>query len=316
MANPQPKKQVRSRPDLGTIGGLILAVGGILGGLILDGGKVTDVKQVTAAMIVFGGTLGAVMLTTPLEVLMGAVRKLGSVFFEKAQPVAETIEDIIGHAIQARKQGIVSLEEAANKIQDPFLRKALNLAVDGMEMSQIRSIMELEIELMEQRGEAEAKAFEAAGGYSPTIGIIGAVLGLMQVMKNLANIDEVGRGIAAAFVATVYGVGAANLFFLPAGGKLRARVRAEVQLRELMLLGVLAIVEGLNPKLIRIRLDAYIVRPASKEKPARERPGRPRRPRRRRADRGSQESTRSTRTMSAGWSPTPISSPCFSLSSW
>ena len=272
MANPQPKKQVRWRPDLGTIGGLILAVGGILGGLILDGGKVTDVKQVTAAMIVFGGTLGAVMVTTPLEVLMGAVRKLGSVFMEKAQPVSETIEDIIGHAMQARKHGIVSLEEAANKIQDPFLRKALNLAVDGIEMSQIRSILEREIELMEQRGEAEAKAFEAAGGYSPTIGIIGAVLGLMQVMKNLANIDEVGRGIAAAFVATVYGVGAANLFFLPAGGKLRARVRAEVQLRELMLQGVLAIVEGLNPKLIRIRLDAYIVRPASKEKPARERP--------------------------------------------
>jgi chemotaxis protein MotA len=137
-------------------------------------------------------------------------------------------------------------------------------------MSQIRSIMELEIEIVEQRGEAEAKAFETAGGYSPTIGIIGAVLGLMQVMKNLANIDEVGRGIAAAFVATVYGVGAANLFFLPAGGKLRARVHAEVQLRELTLQGVLAIVEGLNPKLIRTRLDAYLVQPASKKKVARE----------------------------------------------
>ena len=271
MANPHPKKKTGWRLDLGSVGGVILAVGGILGGLILDGGKVTDVQQITAAMIVFGGTLGAVMLTTPLEVLMGAVRKLGSVFFEKAQPVAETIEDIIGHAIQARKQGIVSLEEEAAKIEDPFLRKALNLAVDGIEMSQIRSILEREIELMEQRGEAEAKAFEAAGGYSPTIGIIGAVLGLMQVMKNLANIDEVGRGIAAAFVATVYGVGAANIFFLPAGGKLRARVRSEVQLRELMLQGVLAIVEGLNPKLIRTRLDAYIVRPASKDKPARER---------------------------------------------
>ena len=269
MANPQPKKATSSRPDLGSIGGLILAVGGILGGLILDGGKVNDVKQVTAAMIVFGGTIGAVMLTTPLQVLMGAARKLGSIFFERAQPVAETIENIIGYATQARKQGIVSLEEEASKIEDPFLRKALNLAVDGMEMSQIRSIMELEIELVEQRGEAEAKAFETAGGYSPTIGIIGAVLGLMQVMKNLANIDQVGRGIAAAFVATVYGVGAANLFFLPAGGKLKARVHAEVQLRELMLLGVLAIVEGLNPKLIRTKLDAYIVQPASKNKAAR-----------------------------------------------
>ena len=241
-----------------------------MGGLVMDGGKVADVKQVTAAMIVFGGTLGAVMLTTPLEVLLGAARRIGSIFFERAQPVTQSIETIIRYATQARKQGILSLEQEAANIEDPFLRKALNLAIDGLEMSQIRSIMELEIEIVEQRGEAEAKAFETAGGYSPTIGIIGAVLGLMQVMKNLANIDEVGRGIAAAFVATVYGVGAANLFFLPAGGKLRARVHAEVQLRELTLQGVLAIVEGLNPKLIRTRLDAYLVQPASKKKVARE----------------------------------------------
>jgi chemotaxis protein MotA len=269
MATSKPKNKTSSRPDLASIGGLILAVGGILGGLVLDGGKVADVKQITAAMIVFGGTLGAVMLTTPLEVLMGAVRKLGSIFFERVQPVNQTIELIIGYATQARKQGIVSLEQEAAAIEDPFLRKALTLAVDGMELSQIRSIMELEIELVEQRGEAEAKVFEAAGGYSPTIGIIGAALGLMQVMKNLANIDEVGRGIAAAFVATVYGVGAANLFFLPAGGKLRARVRSEVQIRELMLLGILAIVEGLNPKLIRTRLNAYVTSPEVKKKAAR-----------------------------------------------
>ena len=184
--------------------------------------------------------------------------------------MADAIETIIGYATQARKQGIVTLEQEAEKVEDPFLRKALNLAVDGMELSQIRTVMEIEIDLLEQRGEAEAKAFETAGGYSPTIGIIGAVLGLMQVMKNLANIDEVGKGIAAAFVATVYGVGIANLFFLPAGGKLRARLRSEIQLRELMLLGVLSIVEGLNPKLIRTKLDAYIVQSPSKLKSARQ----------------------------------------------
>jgi len=271
MASPQPRKTASSRLDLGTIAGLLVGVGGILGGLILDGGKINDVKQVNAALIVFGGTIGATMLTTPLEVLLRAVRRIGSVFMEKAQPVAETIEDIITLATQARKQGIVSLEQEAEKVQEPFLRKALGLAVDGMEMSQIRNIMELEIDLMEQRGEGEVKAFEAAGGYAPTIGIIGAVLGLMQVMKSLANIDEVGRGIAAAFVATVYGLAAANLFFLPAAGKLRARLRREIQLREVMLEGVLAIVEGLNPKLIRIRLDAYIVQSASKPKTKSER---------------------------------------------
>jgi chemotaxis protein MotA len=271
MANPQSKKSARSRPDLGSIGGLVLGVGAILGGLTLDGGKVTEIAQLNAAVVVLGGTIGALMLATPLTVLIGALKKIGSIFFEKSQPVAETIETIIGYATQARKQGIVSLEQEASKIEDRFLRKALDLAVDGKELSQIRSIMELEIDLIEQRGEAEAKAYEAAGGFAPTIGIIGAVLGLMQVLKNLANIEKVGEGIAAAFVATVYGVGVANLVFLPAGNKLRARLRDEVQLRELMLEGVLAIVEGLNPKLIRVRLDAYLVQPASRKKAADER---------------------------------------------
>jgi chemotaxis protein MotA len=201
-------------------------------------------------------------------VLLRAGKKLGMVFFDKAQPLAATIDDIIGYAAQARKQGIVSLEQQAGAVADPFLRKALNLAVDGIDLSQIRNIMELEITLLEQDGEAEVKVFEAAGGYAPTIGIIGAVLGLMQVMKNLANIDEVGRGIAVAFVATVYGVASANLFFLPAAGKLRARVKDEVRRRELMLEGVLSIVEGLNPKLISSKLEAYVQQGSAKAAPA------------------------------------------------
>jgi chemotaxis protein MotA len=260
MATDKSAKQGGSRPDLATIGGLVLAFGGILAGLMMEGGKVKDVAQITAAIIVIGGTIGAVMVTTPLSVLLRAAKKLVLVFFDKTQPLAGTIDDIIGYAAQARKQGIVSLEQQAGAIADPFLRKALNLAVDGIELSQIRNIMELEITILEQDGDAEAKVFESAGGYSPTIGIIGAVLGLIQVMKNLANIDEVGRGIAVAFVATVYGVGCANLFFLPAASKLRARVRDEVRRKELMLDGVLSIVEGLNPKLISTKLDAYVER--------------------------------------------------------
>jgi chemotaxis protein MotA len=143
----------------------------------------------------------------------------------------------------------------------------LSLAVDGTDLQELRRMMELDISLEEQRGEAEARVYEAAGGYAPTIGIIGAVLGLIQVMKHLANIDEVGHGIAVAFVATVYGVGAANLFFLPAGGKLRSRLQAAVEIRELMLEGVLGIAEGLNPKLIRIKLEAY-ARPQAIQRPA------------------------------------------------
>jgi chemotaxis protein MotA len=253
----KPKKGASGRPDFASLGGLVVGVGGIMTGLLLEGGKVKDVSQFTAALIVFGGTLGAVMLTTPLPVLLRAARQVGSVFFERVQRPDAIIEEIIEYATQARKQGIVSLEQQAAAIEDPFLRKALNLAVDGIEMSQIRSIMELEITLLEQDGEMEAKVFESAGGYSPTIGIIGAVLGLIQVMKNLANLDEVGRGIAVAFVATVYGVASSNLLFLPAANKLKARVRDAARIREVMLEGVLSIVEGLNPKLIRTKLEAY-----------------------------------------------------------
>jgi chemotaxis protein MotA len=267
MADAKSKKP-GAKLDFASVGGLAVALGGILGGLVLDKGKITDVTQVNAALVVLGGTIGAVMVTTPLSVLLRAFKKFGAVFLDRAQPVSGTIDDIITYAAQARKQGIVSLEQQAAAVQDPFLRKALNLAVDGIEMSEIRAIMELEIDLMEQAGDAEAKVFEAAGGYAPTIGIIGAVLGLMQVMKNLANIDEVGRGIASAFVATVYGVGSANLFFLPAGAKLKARLKDAIRLRELMLEGVLSIVEGLNPKLIRTKLDAYLMDGGSKAKAA------------------------------------------------
>ncbi|HUJ23047.1 MAG TPA: flagellar motor protein [Bryobacteraceae bacterium] len=254
---PQAPKKSGGKPDLATIGGLVLAVGGILGGLVMEGGKVKDVAQVTAAIIVLCGTVGAVMVTTPLATLIGAVKKLGLVFFERDESPHATIEEIIQYATKARKSGIVSLEQEADAIKDPFLRKALNLAVDGTDLDVIRKTMELEISLEEHHAEAEAKVFESAGGYAPTIGIIGAVLGLIQVMKNLANIEEVGHGIAVAFVATVYGVGTANIFFLPAGNKIKARMQKVIQIRELMLEGVSGIVEGLNPKLIRSKLEAY-----------------------------------------------------------
>jgi chemotaxis protein MotA len=257
-----------SRPDLFSIGGLVVALGGILTGLIMDGGSIKDVRQVSAGLIVLGGTLGAVMITTPMSVLMRAVKRSSAIFFEKTYSAAAVIDEIVAYATQARKQGIVSLEQQADAIKDPFMRKALNLAIDGVEMNQLRSIMELEISLMEHEGEAEAKVFEAAGGYSPTIGIIGAVLGLMQVMKNLANIEEVGHGIATAFVATVYGVAVANIFLLPAGNKLKARVKEEVKIRELALEGILSVVEGLNPKLIRTKLEAYAPAKAAADKKA------------------------------------------------
>ena len=252
-----PKSKNSTKADLAAIIGVVVAVGGLVGGLMMEGGKITDILQISSGLIVLCGTIGAVMITTPLGILIRAVKRFGSVFFSKAEATDETIEEIIEYATQARKNGIVSLEQRATEIDDPFLKKALGLAVDGIDTDKLRDIMELEIQLLEQRSEQESKVFEAAGGYAPTIGILGAVMGLIQVMKNLANIDEVGRGIAVAFVATLYGVGSANLVFLPAANKLKARAHELVQLRELMLEGVLSIAEGLNQKLIRIKLEAY-----------------------------------------------------------
>lgn len=253
-----PTKSKKSRPDLATIGGLALAMAGILGGLILEGGKITDVAQKTALMIVLGGTIGAVMVTTPMATLIRAVKCLGFVFFEKAQSNEEIIEEIIGYATKARKNSIISLETDLPNISDPFLRKAVSLSVDGTDLQELRAMMELDISVENRNGEAIAKVYEAAGGYAPTIGIIGAVLGLIQVMQHLADIEEVGRGIAVAFVATIYGVASANLFFLPAGNKIKARFHHAMEMKELMLEGVCGIVEGLNPKLIRVKLDAYL----------------------------------------------------------
>jgi chemotaxis protein MotA len=250
-------KGVSRRPDFSTLGGIGIALAGIIGGLILEKGSVQDIAQGTAAMIVLGGTLGAVMVTTPLPVMVRAFKSLGGVFFERSDSAAETIEELIQYATKARKNGIVCLETDAARIADPFLRKALNLAVDGTDLQELRKMMEVDIVAAEQAAEAEAKVWEAAGGYSPTIGIIGAVLGLIQVMKHLDDINRVGHGIAVAFVATVYGVGAANIFFLPSANKLRARLRQATALRDMTLEGVVGIVEGLNPTLIRLKLEGY-----------------------------------------------------------
>lgn len=198
------------------------------------------------------------MVSTPMNVLWGAARRMVHVILDKSERPEAVIDELIGYAASARRTGLVALENDAMNIQDYFLRKALNLAVDGTDLQEIRGMMQLEIELSENQALAEAKVFEAAGGYSPTIGIIGAVLGLIQVMKNLANIAEVGHGIAVAFVATVYGVGLANLVLLPAATKIKARIESETALKELKLEGVVAIVEGMNPKLIRGKLEAYL----------------------------------------------------------
>ncbi len=244
--------------DKSSIIGIILALAAIVAGLVIEGGNLGQVLQPTAAMIVFAGTLGAVMLQFPLATVWNALKHAVKVFLSRKKDGDQALKEIIDFANKARRSGIVSLDQELERIQDPFLKQAIMLAVDGTEPSELRKIMEIQIENRAEDEERIPAVFESAGGFSPTIGIIGAVLGLIQVMQHLDKIEEVGRGIAIAFVATIYGVGAANLILLPSAGKLKIRIQEERVHKEMMLEGVVSILEGMNPRMIEIKLQSFL----------------------------------------------------------
>jgi chemotaxis protein MotA len=244
--------------DKATFTGLLVAIGGIVLGLLLEGGNLGQVLQPTAAIIVFGGTFGAVLVQFPLPVVLGAFRRLADVFFVRTSDPAKWIGQLVGYANKARREGIVSLDSELQTIDHPFLKKSLMLAIDGTEPHELRKVMDFELSNQAERDDRFPAVFESAGGFSPTIGIIGAVLGLIQVMQHLDKIDEVGRGIAVAFVATIYGVGAAHVFFLPAAGKLKIRLRDEQIMQEMILEGVVSILEGMNPRMLETKLVGFL----------------------------------------------------------
>jgi chemotaxis protein MotA len=247
--------------DKASLGGIILALGGILAGLLLEGGNLGQVLQPTAAMIVFGGTLGAVLLQFPLPIIVLAFQQLGSVFINPPRDPEATIGQLVQYAQKARREGIVSLDGELANIEDPFLKKSLMLAVDGTEPQELRKMMELELDNQAEYEEQVPQVFESAGGFAPTVGIIGAVLGLIQVMQHLDKIDEVGKGIAVAFVATIYGVASANLLYLPIAGKMKLRIRDQQIMREMTLEGVVSILEGMNPRMLETKLFGFLVEP-------------------------------------------------------
>ena len=244
--------------DIASIGGIIVAILGILAGMMIEGGSIAQITQPTAALIVIGGTTGAVLLQFPLKTFLAALQQLMKVFFAKASDGDAVLKQLVAFANKARKSGIVSLDQDLLSVTDPFLKQTLMLAIDGTEPTEVRKIMQMEIDNKGEMEEKVPQVFEAAGGYSPTVGIIGAVLGLIQVMQHLDNIDEVGRGIAVAFVATIYGVALANLICLPAAGKLKIRHREEQMIKEMMLEGVISILEGMNPRMIETRLRTFL----------------------------------------------------------
>jgi chemotaxis protein MotA len=247
----------RIRIDFTSVAGVPVSIGLILLGQTIEGGSIKSIMQLTAALIVFGGTLGAVLLSFSMNDVKQAAFALKTVFLWDGEPPAQTIETVMRFATKARSGGILSLEDLLPTVDDPFLRKALGAVVDGASPHTLREMLETETQRREEHDEIPAKVYEAAGGYAPTVGILGAVLGLIQIMQNMADPSKLGAGIAVAFVATVYGVGSANLIFLPSATKLKMKARHEGRRRELMLEGVLAIQEGLNLQIIQDKLRGY-----------------------------------------------------------
>ncbi|MEP5765379.1 MAG: flagellar motor protein [Halieaceae bacterium] len=244
--------------DFLTLLGITVGLAAIIGGNILEGGHTDSLLQLTAFVIVFGGTCGAVLVQTPQLVFMHALRRAGWVFRPPDEDGAAAIKKIVSWSQMARKEGLLSLQSACEEERDSFLKGGLQLLADGSEPEAIRAAMEVEMSTMESMDLGAAKVWEGFGGYAPTLGIIGAVMGLIHVMNNLADPSSLGPGIAVAFVATIYGVGLANLLFLPIANKLKTIVGQRMQYRDMLVDGLVAIAEGDNPRNIESKLQGYL----------------------------------------------------------
>lgn len=241
-----------------SIGGLLVALLGIIGGQILEGGEPSFLLQAAAFMIVFCGTLGAVMLQCPPKIFTTGLKMGGWAFRPPPVSLQKMVYQITAWSSVARKDGVLALEQHVADTTDPFVKKGLQLLVDGNSAEMIRDVLEVEINAYEHLRFSSARVWESAAGYSPTIGILGAVLGLIHVMQNLSEPSKLGDGIAVAFIATIYGVGLANLVFLPIANKLKLVVLDQVALREMVVEGLTCIANGDNPRLIESKLQGYI----------------------------------------------------------
>jgi len=246
------------KPDFASIIGLLGAVGLILLGQQLEGGHIASILQPTAAIIVFGGTLGATLMGFPLSTAKGSLKKFVHVFFGPHSDPVQLAKDLLGYATVCRREGLLALQKAQTETKDPFLSKGLQLLIDATPEKAFREMMEQDMARADHEDESYIKFFEAAGGFAPTVGIIGAVLGLIHVMENLADPSALGGGIAVAFVATVYGVGSANLIFLPSAGKIKHHKEERAHQWEMILDGILAIQQGENPALMKERLKGHL----------------------------------------------------------
>ena len=244
--------------DILSLLGMLIGIAAVIGGNALEGGHLSGLANGPAAVIVLGGTFGAAMLQTPMYTFRHAFAILRWIVFPPVMDMRDNISKVINWSMTARKEGLLGLEAITEDEYDSFARKGLQLLVDGGEPESIRSILEVELISQEDRDLHASKVFEAMGGYSPTIGIIGAVMGLIHVMGNLADPSKLGAGIATAFVATIYGVGLANLLFLPVANKLKSTIKANSSQREMIIEGLIAIADGENPRTIEMKLEGYL----------------------------------------------------------
>ena len=251
--------------DITTIGGIVFAIACILGGQAIEGGHAGSLVQATAAIIVIGGTIGACAVAFPMPDFLKGAKMGGMAFKSKKSDSAELIKQIVDLAAVARREGVLALEQKLSEIKEPFLKRAVGFLVDGVDAAIARDSLETEIHHEFESNGVAAKVWESAGGFAPTVGILGAVLGLIHVMENLSDPSKLGGGIATAFVATVYGVGAANLFFLPIANKLKRKIGVEKERKTLIAEGVLSIQAGLNPRVLEEKLASYSGHHGSKE---------------------------------------------------
>ncbi|MDI3395199.1 flagellar motor protein [Pseudomonas sp. V98_8] len=244
--------------DVLSLIGIIMAFVAIIGGNYLEGGHIGALANGPAALIVLGGTIGAALLQSPMSAFKRAMQILAWILFPPRVDLAGGIDRVVNWSLTARKEGLLGLEGVADAEPDSYSRKGLQLLVDGAEPEAIRSILEVDFYTQESRDIEAAKVFESMGGYSPTIGIIGAVMGLIHVMGNLGDPSQLGNGIAVAFVATIYGVASANLVLLPIAAKLKSIALRQSRYREMLLEGILSIAEGENPRSIELKLQGFM----------------------------------------------------------
>jgi chemotaxis protein MotA len=244
--------------DLTTILGLILGLAGLFGGFMMDGGHLGSLMIFSAAVIVFGGTFGAVAVSFPMATLAKLPKALGIAFKETKRDPGSTIDELVDMASIARREGVLALEQRAQEHPNPFLKDGLMMVVDGTDPELTRQILELEMDAVEHQIDGMAKMFEAAGGYAPTMGIIGTVMGLIHVLGNLEDPTSLGPAIAVAFTATLYGVMSANVVYLPLANKIKIRGKEQISEMELMLEGILALQAGENPQLIKKKLASFL----------------------------------------------------------